>query len=124
MEETKEAKPGLTEQVEQYIETRIKLIRYQAVEKGTSFFANLITEVFVLLCILLTFLLATITLALYLGSVLNSYWMGFGCVTLLYLLVAFIISKTKSRYIEPRIVNFLVRKLLKDRSAPPTPPQP
>jgi len=118
MEETKEVKPGLSDQLKQYIETRIKLARYQAIEKGTSFFANLITEAFVMICIALTLLFATITLALYLGHVLDSYWMGFGIVTLLYLLTAVIVSKTKDKYIEPRIVNFLVRKLLKPKSTP------
>ncbi len=118
MEDTKEAKPGLTDQLKQYIETRIKLARYQAIEKGTSFFANLITEVFVLLCIVITLFFATITLALFLGSVLGSYWEGFGIVTLLYLLTAVIVSKTKDKYIEPRIINFLVRKLLKPKPTP------
>ena len=116
MEETKEAKPGLTDQLKQYIETRIKLARYQAIEKGTSFSANLITEVFVLICIAFTLFFATLTLALFLGSILGSYWEGFGCVTLLYLLTAIVVSKTKRRFIEPRIINFLIRKLLKDKS--------
>ncbi|OCX50473.1 hypothetical protein BEL04_22080 [Mucilaginibacter sp. PPCGB 2223] len=122
MEDTKEAKPGLTDQIKQYIETRIKLARYQAIEKGTSFFANLITEVFVLICIAFTLFFATITLGLLLGSLLGSYWEGFGCVTLLYLLMAVIVSKTKRKYIEPRIVNFLVKKLLKPRPAPDNEP--
>lgn len=122
MEDTKEAKPGLTDQLKQYIETRIKLARYQAIEKGTSFFANLITEVFVLICIALTLLFATITLALYLGHLLDSYWMGFGIVTLLYLLTAVIVSNVKRKYIEPRIVNFLVRKLLRPKPTPTSEP--
>lgn len=118
MEDTKEAKPGLTDQLKQYIETRIKLARYQAIEKGTSFFSTLITEAFVLICIVITLFFATITLALFLGSIFGSYWEGFGCVTLLYLLAAVIVSKTKDKYIEPRIINFLVRKLLKPKQTP------
>ncbi|WP_448701577.1 phage holin family protein [Mucilaginibacter sp. AW1-3] len=125
MEDTKEAKPGLTDQLKQYIETRIKLARYQAIEKGTSFFANLITEVFVLICIAFTLFFATVTLGLYLGSVLGSYWEGFGCVTLLYFFTALVVSKIKRKLIEPRIVNFLVRKLLKPKPIPtPEPSQP
>ena len=117
MENNKDEKPGLTDQLKQYIETRIKLARYQAIEKGTSFFANLMTEAFVMICIGITLFFATITLALFLGSVMHSYWEGFGCVTLLYLFTAMIISNTKRKYIEPRIVNFLVRKLLRQKSS-------
>ncbi len=117
MEPNSEEKPGLTDQLKQYIETRIKLARLQAIEKGTSFSANLITEFFVMVCIAITLQFATITLALYLGYVLGSYWQGFGCVTLLYLIAAFAIAKTKRKIIEPRIVNFLVKKLMKQRSS-------
>jgi len=119
MENSTEEKPGLTDQLKQYVETRIKLARYQAIDKGSSFFANLLTEVFVMLCIALTLLFATLTLALLLGQVLGSYWEGFGLVTLLYLLTAVVVSKIKSKYIEPHIINFLVKKLLKDKTSPP-----
>jgi len=118
MEEAKEEQPGLTDQLKQYIETRIKLARLQAIEKGSSFFANLITEVFVLVSIAMTLLFATVTLALFLGHLLDSYWEGFGIVTLLHLLIVIIVSNIKRKYIEPRIVNFLVRKLLKPKPAP------
>lgn len=116
MEEQKEEQAvPLSDQLKQYIETRIKLARYQAIDKGTSFSANLITEVFVLICIGLTFFFATITLALYLGYVLHSYWMGFGCVALLYFILAMVVNYTKNQYIEPRIINFLIKKLLKPK---------
>jgi hypothetical protein len=112
MENTTEEKPGLTDQVKQYIETRIKLARLQAIEKGTSFSAGLITEVFVLLCIAITVLFFSVTLALYLGKVLGAYWIGFGIVTLCYLFAAVIVSVFDKKYIEPRIINFLIKKLL------------
>lgn len=117
METNKEeqSSSSLTGQIKEYIETRIKLARYQAIDKGTSFFANLLTEVFVLFCIVTTFFFATITLALYLGQLLNSYWMGFGCIALLYLLLAIIVSAIKKSFFEPRIVNFLIKRIFKQK---------
>lgn len=115
MEEPKQAQPGLTDQLKEYIETRIKLARYQAIDKGTSFIANMVTEIFVLICIAMTFFFATITLALFLGHVLNSYWAGFGCVAVLYLLVAMLVNAVKDKYIEPRIINFLIKKIFKPK---------
>ncbi|WP_040627700.1 phage holin family protein [Mucilaginibacter paludis] len=113
--ENKEEQPGLTDQLKQYIETRIKLARYQAIDKGTSFFANLVTEVFVLLCTALTFFFATLTLAFLLGQLLGAIWMGFGCVTLLYLFLAMIVSAIKDKHLEPRIINFLIKKIFKPK---------
>jgi hypothetical protein len=115
MEEQKPEQPGLTDQLKEYIETRIKLARYQAIDKGTSFFANMITEVFVLICSAMTFFFATITLALFLGHVMGSYWMGFGCIAVLYLLLAMIVSAIKDKYIEPRIINFFIKKIFKPK---------
>lgn len=115
MENDKEEQPGLTDQIKQYVETRIKLLRYQAIDKGASFFATLVTEVFVLLCIALTFFFASVTLGLFLGHLLNSYWLGFGCVTLLYFLLAVIVSAIKDKYVEPRIINFLIKKMFKPK---------
>jgi hypothetical protein len=115
MENNKEEQPGLTDQLKEYLETRIKLARYQAIDKGTSFFANLITEVFVLLCSALTFFFATLTLAFLLGQLFGSLWLGFGCITLLYLFLAMIVSAMKDKHLEPRIINFLIKKILKER---------
>jgi len=115
MENTNEEKPGLTDQLKQYIETRIKLARLQAVEKGTSFFAGLITEVFVLICIATTLMFFSITLALYLGQLFNAYWIGFGCVAFIYLFIAMIVSAFKKKVVEPKIVNFLIKKILREK---------
>jgi uncharacterized membrane protein YcjF (UPF0283 family) len=112
MENSNNTKPGLTDQVKEYIETRIKLARLQAIEKGSSFFASLVTEVFVLICTAITILFFSITLALYLGSVLGAYWMGFGIVALVYLLIAILVSSFQKKHIEPKIINFLIKKLL------------
>lgn len=115
MENTNEEQPGLSDQLKQYIETRIKLIRLQAVEKGTSFFAGLITEVFVLLCMAITLLFFSITMALLLGTLFGANWIGFGCVTLIYLLAAVIVSAYKKKVIEPKIINFLIKKIFREK---------
>jgi len=116
MENKKDEKPGLTDQLREYIETRVELVRLQAIEMGTSFAAGLATEIFVLGCITITILFFSITVALFLGSLLGAYWLGFGCVTLVYLLTAIIISAYKKRYIEPRIVNFLIKRIFRQKN--------
>ena len=114
MENQKEELPGLTDEIKDYIETSIKLARYQAIDKGTSLAASVATNLFVGICLSLTFLLGTISVALLIGKMLNSYWEGFGIVMLVYLVLALIISACKTKYIKPRIVNFLIREIFKN----------
>jgi len=111
MEDPKEDQPDLTDQIKDYIETQLTLARYQAIDKGTNLFASLITDAFVFVCAVLTFLFASVTLALLFSSLLNSYWLGFGSVTLIYLLLAVVVSAIKTKYLQPRLINFLIKKI-------------
>ena len=108
--DTKEPLPPIIDQVKEYLETYIKLKKLEAVEKGTSVLASVVIDVFVIMCLALLFVFVSITLALYLGSVLHSYWQGFGCVAVLYMIcIAFVVIFRKS--LETPLINFLLKKL-------------
>ena len=92
MEEGKETQPPIIDQLKEYAETRLKLAKYQAIEGGTSFAASLIADIAVFISIVVASLFASFTLAFYLGSLFNSNWIGFGCVALLYLIFALVVS--------------------------------
>lgn len=107
-----ESLPPFLDQLTEYAETRIKLAKYRAIEGGTSVAASIIADVAVLFCMLLAFVFASITLAYYLAYVLNSLWEGFGCVALIYLLIAILI-KVYKKHLERPIINTLIQKILK-----------
>lgn len=115
MENQNDDSAGLTNDLKAYIETTVKIVQFEAIDKATSFFASLATNLIVLVCIVLTFLFGTVTVALLLGKLLNSYWEGFGIVTLIYLLAALLIAAIKQKYIQPRIVNFLIHEIFKNK---------
>lgn len=104
--------PPLFDQLKEYGETHLKLAKYRAIEGGTSVAAGLIADVAVLFCMLLAFVFASITLAYYLSYVLNSLWEGFGCVALIYLVIAIFIKVYKKKLEKP-IINTLIQKILK-----------
>jgi hypothetical protein len=104
--------PPLFEQLKEYAETRIKLAKYQAIEGGTSIAAGLIADVVTVISLALAFIFASITLAYYLGSVLGQPWMGFGCVAVLYLIIALAIKYNRKRLEKP-IVNAFIQKFFK-----------
>lgn len=112
MEDPKETPPPLFDQLKEYAETRIKLAKYQAIEGGTSVAASLIADVVTFISMLLAFIFASFTLAFYLGQVLQSDWAGFGCVSIIYLLIAIAIKANKGSLERP-IVNTIIRKIFK-----------
>jgi len=93
-----------------YIDTRVEYTKLSMVEKGSKIFADLITNAAVIICFVLAFLFASLTLALYLSDVLGSYARGFGCVASIYLLLSIIVFLTKDKYIEKLLVNLFIRK--------------
>jgi hypothetical protein len=113
MEDSKETPPPpLFDQLKEYAETRIKLAKYQAIEGGTSIAASLIADVVALMSMLAAFVFASFTLAFYLGQVFESYWKGFGCVAIIYFIIA-IVMKINKRSLERPIVNTIIRKIFK-----------
>ena len=112
MEAKKEPQPPLIDQLKEYAEVRFKLAKYKAIDGGSTIFASLIADVVVVISMVLAFVFASFTLAFYLAQVLNSYWEGFGCVALLYLLIAIIIKLNK-KSIEKPIANAFVQKIFK-----------
>lgn len=112
MEDKKEQQqPPLIDQLKEYAETRIKLAKYQAIDGSTSVIGSVVADVAIVICLLLAFLFATITLGFYLSDVFNSFWQGFGCVALVYLIAAFLL-KAKREGIEKAIASGLIKKIL------------
>ena len=112
MEAQKDPQQSIIDQIAEYAEIRFKLTKYKAIDSGTSIFASIITDAIVMLSMVLAFVFASFTLAFYLSQLLESYWEGFGCVTLLYLFIAIVI-KVNKRKIEKPLVDAFVKKIFK-----------
>lgn len=110
MQENKEKNiEDLYEDAKSYLDTRVEYTRLYLVEKVSKIFADLVTNAAVIICFILAFLFGTFTLALFLSDVLGSYARGFGCVAVIYILLALIVYYTKEKYIEKAIINFTIR---------------
>jgi hypothetical protein len=112
MEAKKETPPPILEQLREYAETRIKLAKYQAIEGGTSFAASLISDCIIIFSSLLAFIFFSFTLAFLLGEAFGHYWAGFGCVTLLYVIIALALKYNRQRFEKP-IVDAFIQKIFK-----------
>jgi membrane-bound ClpP family serine protease len=108
MQENKEKSiEDLYDDAKSYLDTRVEYTRLYLVEKASKIFADVVTNA------LLAFLFATLTLALFLSDVLGSFTKGFGCVALIYLILALIVYFTKDKYIEKAIINFTIKNYFK-----------
>jgi hypothetical protein len=110
--EAKKETPPIIDQLKEYVETRIKLAKLQAIESSSTVAAGLIADVAVVISMILAFLFASFTLALYLGKVLGDYWIGFGIVAVLYLILALLVKANKQR-IEKPLANTFIQKIFK-----------
>jgi len=108
----KEQQKPIIDQVKEYVETYIQLTRLKAVEKGTSIIASIVADIFIVLCLSVTCIFALTTLAFYLSDVFNSFWKGFGTVTLLCLLIVIIIAIAR-KALERPIINVLLNRIFK-----------
>ncbi|KIA94568.1 hypothetical protein OC25_09235 [Pedobacter kyungheensis] len=111
MQENKEKSiEDLVDDAKGFLEARVEYTRLYLLEKISKVFADLVTSTTVIVCFVLAFLFGSVTLGLYLGDVLNNYAAGFGCVSLLYILIAVVVYFTKDKYIEKAIINIAIRK--------------
>jgi Putative Actinobacterial Holin-X, holin superfamily III len=112
MEAQKDTPPPIIDQLKEYAETRLKLAKYEAIDRSTAVIASMITDVIVAITLILTFLFLSFSFAFYLSHVLGSYWQGFGCTAILYLIIAIIIILIKDKLRQP-IINLFLKRLFK-----------
>lgn len=108
--------PSIVDQIKEYVETRITLLKYKAIDQATNIAASVIAYAILAVLGLLILLFASVTLGLGLGAVLGSYWAGFGCVTLIYIILAVLVLVLKAKYIEAPLIGFFISKLFKNNS--------
>ncbi|MBE9600609.1 phage holin family protein [Pedobacter sp. MC2016-24] len=110
MEDNKEKDlKDLFDDAKSYLDTRVEYTRLYLVEQVSKIFADIVTNAAVIICFILAFLFGTFTLALFLSDVLGSYARGFGCVAVIYVLLALIVYYTKEKFIEKAIINFTIK---------------
>lgn len=74
-----------------YLTTRVEYLRLKAVEKTAKIMADILSSFLLLFFISISFLAATITLAFYLSALWGSYTLGFGAVSLLFLVLLILV---------------------------------
>lgn len=116
MEEQELDPQKIIDKIKRYIQVRTELSLLSAVDKGSQFFAGLLTDGLVLILIVLSGLFGSLALGFYLSEVLNNTYGGFLIVAGIYLLLALFINSTKEKYLEKRIINLVIKKIFRERN--------
>ncbi len=103
------ATPDIVQLLKDYITGRIELIRLSAIERTTVVVSSMITGTVIALCSLMAFIFASLTLGFFLGELLDSLAAGFGLVTLLYIIIAVVVSVMKKNVISKLLQDKMIR---------------
>jgi positive regulator of sigma E activity len=111
MEAVKEPSSGdsILDELKAYTEIKLRLLKYQSIDKGSTVIADIIYDMVLGVCLLFILVFSTVALAYYLAWQLSSEWAGFGCVAVLYILLTLLLAFFK-KSIEKLIVNLIIRK--------------
>jgi len=90
---------------------RTELLKSDSLILVSKVFSDLVTNLVMSVFLLLAFIFGTVTLGFFFSDLLDSFWAGFGCLTVFYVLVAMVMLSRNS-LLEKLLINFSLRRLL------------
>jgi phosphoglycerol transferase MdoB-like AlkP superfamily enzyme len=113
MEDHKSLIGTLFDKTEHYTRTAADLQKLKAVEKAADVGSTLAANLLVIVVLALFFIISNIGLALFLGELMQKYYLGFFVVGSFYLLLGIVFYFTKKLWIKDPLQNFIVKQALK-----------
>lgn len=106
-------KDKLFEKVENYATTSVNLLKLNAVEKSADVISSLSHRIVLLLVVAMFTLFINVGVSMYIGKLLNEYYLGFFIVSTFYLMLAVFIYIFRNKFLKTPISNMVITKLLK-----------
>ncbi|WP_308990615.1 hypothetical protein QLS71_003945 [Mariniflexile litorale] len=107
----------LYEKAKKYTETSAELVALHAVDKTADVLSSLTSIMLIIIVVTLFTLFINVGLSLFIGSLLNAYYLGFFIVSGFYLVLAFVLYKFKDKLIKTPVANLIIAKLLKSKKS-------
>lgn len=106
----------LYEKAKKYTETSAELLALNAVDKTADVLSSLTVIVLLVIAVAMFTVFINVGLSLFIGSMLNQYYLGFFIVSGFYLLLAIVLYMFKDRFIKTPVANLIIAKLLKSKN--------
>jgi len=104
----------LAEEVKQYVNVRIDLVKVTFAEKASAIIANSVATIISVVIFLFFLFFASAGLALFLSSIIGKSYAGFLIVAGIYLAVGLVIWYSRAKLIQIPIMNSIIRQLFDD----------
>jgi len=101
----------LNERFKSYVNTKTQLIKLELVERSAVLASGLFAWVLILLFLLLSLLFLSIGVGVYIGQVLENYYLGFISVAGFYALIVIVLFLSRSKLVELPIRNAILKQL-------------
>lgn len=111
MEELKTKTENLTKNIGEYLDTYYKLTILKVTDKATNVAAGILAGFSILFLGIFVILFGGISLAIWLGELLNNTALGYLLVAAFFLLIIIILVVMRKRIVFPMIRNKIIRKL-------------
>jgi Putative Actinobacterial Holin-X, holin superfamily III len=112
MEKESNSIESLLEKAGDYLETRVELMKLQAVDKITGTASSMASGVILIMIVGLMLFTLSIGIAVWLGDLLGEVYYGFFLVSGFYLLVAVILYLFRSKWLKKPLQDILVKKMI------------
>lgn len=105
----------LYEKAKKYTETSTELLTLKAVDKSADVLSSLTAIILIGIVVAMFTLFINIGLGLFIGKLLNQYYLGFFIVSAFYLVLALALYVYRDALIKLPVANLIIAKLLKSR---------
>jgi hypothetical protein len=105
----------LYDKAKKYTETSLELLALNTVDKSADVLSSLVSKVFIAMAVAMFTLFINIGISLFIGMLLNEYYLGFLIVSAFYLIIAVVLYVFKDKLIETPVANMIITKLLKSK---------
>lgn len=107
----------LYEKAKKYTETSAELLALKTVDKSADVLSSLITVVLIVIVVAMFTLFINVGLSLFIGTLLNEYYLGFIIISAFYLVLALVLYLFKDKFIKIPVTNLIIVKLLKSKNS-------
>jgi hypothetical protein len=111
VENTASSVEMLYEKAKKYTQTSLDLLTLNTVDKTADVLSSLTSRVFIAMAVAMFTLFINIGISLFIGKLLNDYYLGFLIVSAFYFIIAGVLYFFKEKLIETPIANLIIAKL-------------
>ncbi len=103
---------SLFENAGDYLETRLDLLKLQAVNKSSDVTSSIVSRIIILLIISFAMIILNIGLALWAGELLGKVYLGFFIVAGFYALIALVLHLFRHSWLKEPVSSMIIKKML------------